>query len=203
MANKISTKLIISAAVIVFVLLAIVLGVYSFLNQSYKTIIEIFPEESFEVTLNGKTTLLTKQEDFNLKAGKYTIKVSKKGYDYYSQVINVARNNNNKFIIDMRSSSSSINDLSDINGIKNDFVKNNSVVDVNYIQDTNYWGVVVAQNKISGKFAIIVAERMGGKWLLKFGPMFDPSILKTPPSLPKNVLNAVTGNAIEYFGERG
>lgn len=203
MANKISTKLIISAAVIVFVLLAIVLGVYSFLNQSYKTIIEIFPEESFEVTLNGKTTLLTKQEDFNLKAGKYTIKVSKKGYDNYSQVINVARNNNNKFIIDMRSSSSSINDLSDINGIKNDFVKNNSVVDVNYIQDTNYWGVVVAQNKISGKFAIIVAERMGGKWILKFGPMFDPSILKTPPSLPKNVLNAVTGNAIEYFGERG
>lgn len=203
MANKISTKLIISAAVIVFVLLAIVLGVYSFLNQSYKTIIEIFPEESFEVTVDGKTTVITKQEDINLKAGKHTIKVSKKGYDNYSQVINVARNNNNKFIIDMRSSSSSINDLSDINGIKNDFVKNNSVVDVNYIQDTNYWGVVVAQNKITGKFAIIVAEIMGGKWGLKFGPMFDPSILKTPPTLPKNVLNAVTGNAIEYFGERG
>jgi hypothetical protein len=173
-------------------------------NKEYKTTLEIYPsEESFEVLVDNKTFAVAGQKSISLKSGDVKIKVSKLGYDNYDEVLKVQNNDNNKFIIDMRKNDSSINNLNQIEGLKNDFIRSQNIVDLEYINNDGYWGVVTTQNSNNTNFAIFVAKRENNNWVLKYGPIFGPAALKNNTGLPQKVLDVVSGFGIEYFGERG
>ena len=204
MVNKSKIKLIISVSIIFIVAITAIFTMSLIVNKEYKTTLEIYPsEESFEVLVDNKTFAVAGQKSISLKSGDVKIKVSKLGYDNYDEVLKVQNNDNNKFIIDMRKNDSSINNLNQIEGLKNDFIRSQNIVDLEYINNDGYWGVVTTQNSNNTNFAIFVAKRENNNWVLKYGPIFGPAALKNNTGLPQKVLDVVSGFGIEYFGERG
>jgi hypothetical protein len=202
--NKSKIKLIISVSIIFIVAITAIFTMSLIVNKEYKTTLEIYPsEESFEVLVDNKTFAVAGQKSISLKSGDVKIKVSKLGYDNYDEVLKVQNNDNNKFIIDMRKNDSSINNLNQIEGLKNDFIRSQNIVDLEYINNDGYWGVVTTQNSNNTNFAIFVAKRENNNWVLKYGPIFGPAALKNNTGLPQKVLDVVSGFGIEYFGERG
>ncbi len=202
--SKIKFKTILVIFVILFIVGVIILALLSQINREYKSILEIYPsEESFSVTVNKKTLTVKGTAELLLRPGDIKIQVSKSGYDNYEEIFKVQKSSNNKFIIDMRKKNQSINNLSAINGLKSEFIKTQNIVDQAYFDEVGIWAVITTQNKSNTNFAIFVALREGENWVLKYGPIFNPTGLKNRPDLPPIILNTLSGFAIEYFGERG
>jgi hypothetical protein len=199
--NNLKNKLLIS---IIIFFLSVLLGilVYVYSVSEFKTSIEITPTENFDTKIGNKTVKIIGRENTNLRAGKVTIQIRKIGYDNYKQIFDIKRNNNNLIKIDMRPYKQQLDTISSIKGLDDTYKDNYNIVDTNYIEDNGTWAVVVLQNKSNKSFAIAGLKREGREWNVVFGPIINPSSLKNKQTIPESVINWISSNSIEYFGER-